>query len=914
MERLQRAVAPDYRVERKLGVGGMGTVYLAHEVTLNRDVAIKVLRLERATAEGAESFHREAQTLASVRHPNVVVIYRTGQGEGLHFYIMELINGPTLENRLESGPLPVVEAVRIGIDVLRGLADVHRLGLVHRDIKPSNIFLLPDRAVLSDFGIARPASSDPSVSSGEGTPDYMAPEQVAGTPVSAQADIYSLGVALYEAVTGRRFHDQPKAKDWSGVPLALARVLRRAVAEQPDERWPDAAAFRTALERTQAAGSWRIAAVAVGVLAIIAVVVVVRGHSSGSLPQPPPPPSTGPSVRLPTVALQQIEYQGPGDRRWMADSLVHMVESDLRSHIAFVDSASEPGALIVRARMTVTGGDAGVRLTGGSAGSEYRVPLEQWSALRDSLAYQIALGVWSNRSALAGSLPLRALPHTSEGLLRFLEAEQLVGETQWERADSAYRLAERIDSTCWICSWRITEIGRWLSRGPDPERVRRYTIHADSLPPPYRRLIEAAQLPLRARLDTLRAVTEDSPEIFLGWFQLGDELFHRGPLVGHRRSEAIPAFERAARLRPGFRPAWEHLAWVATAEGDSIEAALALDSLENRSVIPDPFSQEIRALLQVGFAWRFLPAGPARQLTERISSDSAMQRSADFAAGPRMLPTFDAPRGAMALGEILAQTSSRDLQRSGLIAQILGAVALGRVDSARALARRLTEVAPEQQLEIFSDELVAAIAAADKGTIANAEALDELRSWTTSADVDSLLHDRAAWMSSLLGSRTPLRANAPTELELLMAADSLATAGYPRAALLLLDPVDVDAFARHDQFFRAVVHLRSAAWRAQIGDIEGARAELIWYEHLHLSGLPMGLPQAAEVDWAFGTLARWRLARLLDRSSGRRAQRGEACAAYAAVVRNWAGAPAPYGARADFARTRARALKCASTR
>ena len=83
--------------------------------------------------------------------------------------------------------------------------------------------------------------------------------------------------------------------------------------------------------------------------------------------------------------LQQIEYQGPGDRRWMADSLVHMVESDLRSHIAFVDSASEPGALIVRARMTVTGGDAGVRLTGGSAGSEYRVPLEQWSALRDSL-------------------------------------------------------------------------------------------------------------------------------------------------------------------------------------------------------------------------------------------------------------------------------------------------------------------------------------------------------------------------------------------------------------------------------------------------------------------------------------------------------------------------------------------------
>src|SRR4029077_13947240 len=135
MERLQRAVAPDYRVERTLGGGGMGVVSLAHEALLNRDVAIKVLRPELYTATAAESFLREAQILAGITHPNVIVIFRADSKEGLHFYIMELIKGPTLEDRIAAGPIPVADAVRIGIDLLRGLEAVHRLGLVHRDVK-----------------------------------------------------------------------------------------------------------------------------------------------------------------------------------------------------------------------------------------------------------------------------------------------------------------------------------------------------------------------------------------------------------------------------------------------------------------------------------------------------------------------------------------------------------------------------------------------------------------------------------------------------------------------------------------------------------------------------------------------------------------------------------------------------------
>src|SRR5207237_8666478 len=121
LERLQRAVSPDYRVERELGVGGMGRVYLAHEVMLNRGVAIKILRPELWTAEGAESFLREAQTLASVNHRNIMVIHQVGDRDGLQFYIMELVKGPTLERRLETGPIPPDDVVRIGADLLRGL-------------------------------------------------------------------------------------------------------------------------------------------------------------------------------------------------------------------------------------------------------------------------------------------------------------------------------------------------------------------------------------------------------------------------------------------------------------------------------------------------------------------------------------------------------------------------------------------------------------------------------------------------------------------------------------------------------------------------------------------------------------------------------------------------------------------------
>ena len=275
-----------------------------------------------------------------------------------------------------------------------------------------------------------------------------------------------------------------------------------------------------------------------------------------------------------------------------------------------------------------------------------------------------------------------------------------------------------------------------------------------------------------------------------------------------------------------------------------------------------------------------------------------------------MLPTFDVPRGAIALGEILGHSSLWEVRRSSLIAETMSSLALGRLEGTRTQAAKLTAASPEAEVDLFTAELQAALALIDVGSASPSDALDALGPWSASATPQ--LRDRAVWMRALLGRRSQWGPGAPAELKLSLSADSLAAAGQPRAALRQLDRIDVDAVARRiDPFFRTIVHFRRAAWRARIGDIEGARGELVWHEHLDLVGVPRDLPQAAEVDWAFGTLARWRLARLLDQAGG--AARGDACEAYAAVVRHWSDAPAPYGVRADTARARAKELHCGAS-
>jgi len=852
-DRLQDAVGPDYRLERELGSGGMGRVFLATDLTLNCPVALKLLRPELATAHAADAFTREAQLMARIQHPNVVAIHHAYSKAGLHYYIMEFVDGPTLEQRLERGPLARNEVVRLGRDLLDGLESVHRAGIVHRDIKPSNVFVIGDplRAKLSDFGIARapsPAPAPPrprhgrSEGSGDGTPGYMAPEQINGDPITPRTDLYSAGATIYEAITAERFPPYYEPAAWKRVPWLLARVLRRATQADPAARWPDARRFRHVWRRTKVvrylirAALLAIGGIVVGAAAVIGVALMPPAISPGTL----------------AVALPAFNYIGPPTHSAVADSLVDLVRAELRSHPDFRVTTSRQWflhwpfrspALVIRGRVAVTGPDVSVQLSdarargSGTPLSEVTAPLAAWPTLRDSLTYRILLAVWDEQSPLAASLPRRALPRSPLGLARFFEAEHLVAAGQWENAYRAYTVAEATDSTCWLCSWRLSEVERWLSREHDPARAPRYLSHVDSFPPWYASLIRAQQLPLAARLDTLRTETERWRDFFLGYMQLGDELFHRGPLLGHARAEAIPAFEMAARLRPDFAPAWEHLAWADIAEGDSAGAARALAALDQRNVGDDPFAITLRALLGVGFAFRFLPPPAALDALRSALRDSVARASADLGAGPRMLGSFDAPNGEVVFGEILAANPAHDLRRSGLIAQTLGSLALGRPMHALALVQQLADVSPEREITRFRGDLESTIA--------------------------------------------------------------------------LLDPAGISArptVARggaSDPFARTVARMSRATQRAVQGDIEGAHRELLWHEHTDVVGVPTGLPQTAEVDWAFGTLARWRLAGMLDGHD-----RGGACGAYRAVVRWWSDGEPLYRARADTARERIAALHC----
>jgi hypothetical protein len=845
-ERLRRALLPDYELERELASGGMGIVYVAHDVTLNVNVAVKIIRPGLETAHAIEAFHREARIIARIDHPNVVKIHISRERHGFHYYIMDLVGGPTLAQRLEAGgKLPLEDAVRVGKDLLAGLGAVHRTGIVHRDVKPSNVFLLPERALLADFGISRPPSGEPRapgnrpMHAGEGTRGYQAPEQIDGSPVTNRTDLYSAGAVVYEAITGRRHPQLGEVPSWEDVPDRIAGVLQRALRPAPADRWPDARTFHDALReayvppRVPRPASVAMIAVA---LAIAIYIIIAR-----------PPPHCGGTV---TVALPRFEYVGPPAYRAIADSLPLLVRAHLGSHPDFCLTASRrapsraAGGLVITGELTVHDSTVSVEL-GDMPAHALRAPLHEWPTLRDSVSYRVLLGVWDAQSPLAPTLPVHALPRTAAGLVRFFEAEQFVAAAQWENAHDAYRVALETDSSCWLCDWRLTEVERWLGLEHDPARVRRYRAHADSFGPLYATLIRAPQMPLTQRLDALQGVTKQWPDVFLGWFQLGDELFHRGPLAGHARAEAMPPLDKAVHLRHDFGPASEHLAWVAITEGDSTAAADALEALDRRGSSHDPYAAGLRAMLDVAFAWRFSPEPVAVATTQR-AVDRANAVRADLGAGARMLGSFDVPTGQVALAQILAHSSSRDLRRSGLIAQVLGNVALGRPEQAHDLLTTLTTVAPDPETARFATQLDATIAFTETGA---------------------------------------------------------------RVRLAGPDTATIEARALTDPFSRTVLQLSRAERDAAHGDVEGARRALLWHENTDLSGLPARELQAAEIDWAFGTIARWRLARLLDDGSG--SHHGAACTAYRAVVRLWSGGEPRYRARADSARSRAVELHCA---
>jgi len=264
----QQRIGERYELQHSIGIGGMARVYLAHDRVLNREVAVKVLNPALAADPlFVERFRREAQAAAALNHPNIVTIYDTGATDDTYYIVMEYVRGPNLKERIrERGPLPERDALAIGAQVAAALGAAHAHHLIHRDIKPHNVLLSPSgSAKVTDFGIARAAGASQLTATQTvmGTAHYLSPEQALHQPLDGRSDLYSLGVVLYEALTGqvpfegdslvavamRQVHDAPPPMRQVKADISprAESVVMRAMAKDPAARYQSAAEMEVAL-------------------------------------------------------------------------------------------------------------------------------------------------------------------------------------------------------------------------------------------------------------------------------------------------------------------------------------------------------------------------------------------------------------------------------------------------------------------------------------------------------------------------------------------------------------------------------------------------------------------------------------------------------------------------------------------
>ncbi|MDP1858277.1 MAG: protein kinase [Gemmatimonadaceae bacterium] len=482
---LASALESRYVVVRELGQGGMATVYLAHDIKHERDVAIKVLHPELGAALGADRFLSEIKTTARLQHPHILPLLDSGAADGLLYYVMPLVTGETLRARLErETQLPVDDALRIACDVAEALAEAHTRGVIHRDIKPENILLQAGRAVVADFGIAlavQQAGGQRMTQTGLslGTPQYMAPEQAMGErTIDARADFYALGAVTYEmlvgdppfigatvqAIVARVLTERPVSPRAvrDTVPLHVERAVLKALAKLPADRFASAGAFAEAMSgarvldaddvgstaastsramSTRSVRVWQASAVVLGVIAVAAVANTLR-PARGDVPS----------------ALQQFDLALPDSVRLFKGPGRKLAMTRDGSRMAFVGSRAGTTGLYVRdlsaSQARLVKGSEGA-LSGTSGVSPDFSPDGEWLLYNDDIglrrvpvrggASQMvvdsgATGVWADDGAilyvwhnsvwrmLPGGRPMKLAAHSSaRGVRGYLWLHPLPG-------------------------------------------------------------------------------------------------------------------------------------------------------------------------------------------------------------------------------------------------------------------------------------------------------------------------------------------------------------------------------------------------------------------------------------------------------------------------------------------------------
>jgi serine/threonine protein kinase len=918
LERLQRALTPEFEVERELGAGGMGVVFLGRDTALDMPVAIKVLRPEVATAIAAERFLREGQLLARLDHPNIVDVHHAGQRGGLFYFVMDYIKGERLSDRVKTGPLAAAAVRRLGRELLDALAAIHAVGTVHRDIKPANVLFKGDRAILIDFGIATSDASHSGdlTTSGAiiGTLAYMAPEAAMGEAASVRSDLWSVGTTLFEAATGRRYDRQGFGTS-DEVPADLVLAIGRSLELDSEQRWPNAAAFRDALAKpTPKPVGWLVALAFVGIAIAVAFLWAPR----------PAAPSVPRLVIMPLGAAGRVAVS-------VKDSIEEALTRRLTGYADFhlvAGGRGADGALRLEGMLSYQ--DEGLRFDGtlrdGSRTLATLTPsvlrVADWPDLVDSVGDQVAWEILAGPLRTDPWIPSFALPQSPGAMRRFRDGERSVASGQWEDASAAYRDAERADSTCLLCSYRLEDVARWMNAEHDSARVKRLQAAADRFPPHYRTLILAEALPIAERLDTLEAAVQRYRDFYLVWYRYGEELFHRGPLAGRLRSEAGEALHRVIDLRPDFAPAWYHLAGMAITDGDSVGAARALAAVERLegSTTGVPFAQ--LALLVAARSWRFGGGATGPAITTQLINDPRVPTQDYVAAGPRLFLAARAWDGAIWLGRELEGRSDRsELVRAGLIAQSLAHIAQGRPDSSVRTADRLESAVADDATRVFAAGLPAVLALVSSDSLepdAVAPYLARLRRFLDPGASGSGARRAAGFLLGALAiasdqpavHREAERGLGNDRLGLgfraLLDALTAHRRGAPAASAdsILLHEVGL---LQEQPAARAVCRFWEARSLARAGRAETAVRTLRWVEHEDVIGLPAGPPLAAELEWALGPLARFEESGILDRAG---IDRARLCRLLAGIRDGWRKGTATFAERARRAGERHAALSC----
>jgi tRNA A-37 threonylcarbamoyl transferase component Bud32/tetratricopeptide (TPR) repeat protein/TolB-like protein len=627
---LEFALSDRYRVLRELGRGGMATVYLAQDLKLHRQVALKLLRPELAASLGNERFLREIEFAARLSHPHILPLHDSGDAGGHLYYAMPYVEGESLRQKLErEGQLSVPEVIAIVRAVASALTHAHQHGIIHRDIKPENILLAKSaeedalHPLVADFGIAHALDSAGGERLTEtglalGTPAYMSPEQAAGERnLDARSDIYSLGCLTYELLAGHPPFLGTSAREvlarhaLDPVPtLTLARpgisrsvdeAITRAMAKVAADRFATAVEFARALEAPAAPvtpprsrGRFRNQ-IGVASLALLAgggawllsprgASVAPEAATIAVLPFVPVSADTM-LARLgqDLAATLSVSLDGVGEIRTVD-------RFTLLAQAAGKESPSLDQAMTLGRRFgagsvlhgSLARDGSKVRLDGALYRSDRAVPLarvmvrappESLSAITDSVTWGILHQVWQRGEAPSPSLAsvtTRSVP----ALREFLEGERASIENRWSEAAQAYGRAIAADSSFSLAHYRYT-YARWWEADEEPSERALLRRHRSGLNERDSLMVEAHLADtLSQKLRLYEELVRRYPNYWPGWFSYADALTHFGPALGRTQREAMAGFRRVLSLKPDHRTAWQHLR-VASHGRDSIAQAQA---------------------------------------------------------------------------------------------------------------------------------------------------------------------------------------------------------------------------------------------------------------------------------------------------------------------------------------------------